>query len=72
MILHFQKDINVIIYIIELKKIYSFYLDKIWIKYEFFKVYVMFKMKYLINKIQCNTLSQQAWWFDGRYVCGQR
>jgi hypothetical protein len=28
----------------------------------------MFKMKYLINKIQCNTLSQQMWWFDGRGV----
>ncbi len=35
----------------------------------------MFKMKYLINKMQCNTLSQ-VWWFDGRGVClhpkGQR
>jgi len=38
-------------------------LNKIWI----FKicVFVMFKMKYLINIMQCNTLSQ-VWWFDGR------
>jgi hypothetical protein len=36
-----------------------------------FKVYVfvMFKMKYLINKMQCNTLSQQVWWLDGKGVC---
>jgi len=53
-ILNFQKEINVIMYIIELKKktwIISFEqnLHKIWI----FKVYVfvMFKMKYLINKM---------------------
>jgi len=26
----------------------------------------MFKRKYLINKMQCNTLSQQVWWLDGR------
>ncbi len=26
-------------------------------------------MKYLINKMQCNKLSQQVWWFDGRGVC---
>ncbi len=36
----------------------------------------MFKMKYLINKMQCNILSQQVGWFDGRVVClhskGQR
>jgi hypothetical protein len=40
--------------------------NKIWI----FKVYVfiMFKIKYLINKMQCNTLSQQVWWFDGKGV----
>jgi hypothetical protein len=25
-------------------------------------------MKYLINRMQCNTLSQQVWWFDGRGV----
>jgi hypothetical protein len=24
----------------------------------------MFKMKYLINKMQCNTLSQQMWWLE--------
>jgi hypothetical protein len=55
MILHFQKEINVIMYIIEfLKKktrIISFEqnFNKIWI----FKVYVfvMFKMKYLINQM---------------------
>jgi len=37
---------------------------------------MMFKMKYLINKMQCNTLTQQVWCFDGRDVClhpkGQR
>jgi hypothetical protein len=26
-------------------------------------------MKYLINKMQCNSLSQQVWWFDGINVC---
>ncbi len=25
-------------------------------------------MKYLINRMQCNTLSQQVWWFDGKDV----
>jgi hypothetical protein len=29
----------------------------------------MFKMKYLINKMQYNTLSQQVWWLDGKGVC---
>jgi hypothetical protein len=51
-------------YIIEkTNKIKSFHLDKISIKYEFFKIYgfEMFKMKYLINRVQCNTLSQQVW-----------
>jgi hypothetical protein len=51
MILNFQKEINVIMYIIEFLKIISFEqnFNKIWI----FKVYVfvMFKMKYLINKM---------------------
>jgi hypothetical protein len=73
MILHFQKEINVIIYIIEffIKKTWmiSFEqnLNKIWI----FKVYVfvMFEMKYLIDKMQCNILSQQVGWLDGRNVC---
>jgi len=39
MILHFQKKINVIMYIIELKKkkLESFHLNKISIKYEFSK-----------------------------------
>ncbi len=36
----------------------------------------MFKMKYLIYRMQCNTLSQQVGWFDGGGVCfhfkGQR
>ncbi len=36
----------------------------------------MFKMRYLINKMQCNTLSQQVWWLHGKGVCfhprGQR
>ncbi len=26
-------------------------------------------MKYLINIMQCNTLSQQVSWLDGRGVC---
>jgi hypothetical protein len=55
MILNFQKEINVIMYIIDfiffLIQIISFEknLSKIWI----FKVYifVMFKMKYLINRM---------------------
>jgi hypothetical protein len=56
MILHFRKEINVIMYIIQILKtqIISFgqNVNKIWI----FNVYVfvMFKMKYLINKMQCN------------------
>ncbi len=29
----------------------------------------MFKMKYLTNRMQCNTLSQQMWWLHGRGVC---
>jgi hypothetical protein len=72
MILHLQKEIYVIMYIIEKKLneilIISFgqHFTKIWN----FKVYVfvMFKMKYLINPMQCNTLSQQVWWFDGNDV----
>jgi len=28
----------------------------------------MFKMKYLISRLQCNTLLQQVWWFDGRVL----
>ncbi len=44
-------------------------LNKIWI----FKVYVfvMFKMKYLINRMYCNILSQQVGWFDGKGVYPQ-
>jgi hypothetical protein len=53
MILHFWKEINVIMYIIEIT----------------FMFFVMFKMKYLINIMQCNTLSQQVRWLDGRGVC---
>jgi len=56
MILKFQKEINVIMYIIEFKKkVISnhFILNKISISYDFFKVYVfaVFKMKYLINRM---------------------
>jgi hypothetical protein len=29
----------------------------------------MFKMKYLVNKMQCNILAQQVAWFDGKGVC---
>jgi len=61
MILNFQMEINVTMYIIEIKKknwIISFEenFNKIWI----FKIYifVMFKMKYLRTKMQCNILSQ--------------
>ncbi len=28
----------------------------------------MFKIKYFINKTQCNTLSKQVWWLDGKSV----
>ncbi len=60
MVLHFQKEINEIMYIIEIKKkvqIISFEqnLNKTWI----FKVYVfvIFKIKYLINKMQWKIFS---------------
>jgi hypothetical protein len=54
MILHFEKEINVIMYIIWTIS-FGQNLNKIWN----FKVYVfvMFKIKYLINKMQCNILS---------------
>ncbi len=32
-------------------------------------VFVMFKITYLINKMQYNILSQQVWWLDGKGVC---
>jgi hypothetical protein len=72
MSLHFEKEINVIMYIIEksfkLNSNISFgqNLNKIWT----FKIYVcvMFKMKYLISKMQYNTLSQQVWWLYGRNI----
>jgi len=40
--------------------------NKIWI----YKVYVfvMLKIKYFISIMQCNTLSQQVWWFDDKGV----
>jgi hypothetical protein len=68
--LHFQKKINVIMYIIEKwTQIISFWqnLGKIWI----FKVYVfvMFKINYLINRMQCIILSQQMRWLDGKVAC---
>jgi len=53
MILHFRKEINVIMYIIEIT----------------FMFFVMFKIKYLINRMQCNILSQQVRWLDGKGVC---
>jgi len=49
------------------KKLKSFHMEKkISIRYENFKFYafVMFKMKYLINKMQCNIKSKQVWWLD--------
>jgi hypothetical protein len=74
MILNFQNEINVIMYIIEFlkkSKLKSFHLNKITITYEIFKVYVfvMFRMKYLINKIYNNILSQQGGWLDDKGVC---
>jgi len=54
-IIHFQNEINVIMYISEffLSNFESFHLDKILIRYEFSKFifFVMFKIKYLINKM---------------------
>jgi hypothetical protein len=55
MILNFQKEINVVMYILEIKFFFFWIIsfeqnfNKIWI----FKVYVfvMFKMKYLINRM---------------------
>jgi hypothetical protein len=68
MSLHIQKEINVIMYIIKKKLIILFgqNFNKIWIFKAF--VFVMFKMKYLIHKMQCNTLSQLVWWLDGKGV----
>jgi len=62
---------NYVYYWIEKKsKLESFYLNKISIKYEFSKyVFVMFKMKNLINRMWCNILSQQVGWLDGIGVC---
>jgi len=59
--LHFQNETNVIMYIIEKKLNKNLFIsfgqnfNKIWN----FKVYVfgMFKMKYLINRMQCKILS---------------
>jgi hypothetical protein len=52
---------------IEITLIISFgqYLNKIWILKVY--VFVIFKMKYLINRMQCYTLSQ-VWWLDGRSI----
>jgi hypothetical protein len=57
-------------------------LEKHFNKIQNFKVYVfvMFKMKYLINRMQCKILSQQLGWFDGggqrikphKWCCGQQ
>jgi hypothetical protein len=71
-ILHFQKKINVIMYIWGKKnliQIISFEqnFNNIWICKVY--VFVMFKMKYLINKMQCYILSQQVRWLDGTSVC---
>jgi hypothetical protein len=49
--LKFQKETNVIMYIIEFKKkikLKSFHLNKISIRYEFFKVYVFVMFKWRI------------------------
>ncbi len=59
MILHFQRERNVIMYIIEFKKkskLESFHLEINLNNISIFKIYVfvMFKMMYLINKMQCN------------------
>jgi len=67
-ILHFQKkNCNYVHYWNEkkskLESLFGQNHNKIWI----FKVYVfvMFKVKHLINKMQWNTLSQQVGWLDG-------
>jgi hypothetical protein len=57
-------------YIIEKKtSIISFEqnFNKIWI-FKFY-IFVMFKMKYLINNMQCNILSWEVWWLNGKGVC---
>jgi hypothetical protein len=55
MILHFRKEINVIMYIIEFfqKKTWIISFEQIFNKIWIFKVYdfVMFQMKYLINRM---------------------
>ncbi len=61
MILHSQKEINVIVYIIGKKKTLIIStrqnVNKIWnFKID---VCVMFKMKYWINRMHCNIYSQQ-------------
>jgi len=52
MILNFQKEINLIMYIIEFKKRVNSN-NFIWTKFQFskFMFFVMFKMKYLINRM---------------------
>jgi hypothetical protein len=52
-------------------KFESFYLNKILIRLKNFKVYILiiFLMKYLINRMQCNILSQQMGWLNGKGVC---
>jgi hypothetical protein len=55
MILKFEEEINVIMYIIEFlkKKLKSLHLNKILIRYKIskFTVFVIFKTKYLINRM---------------------
>jgi len=64
MILHFQKEINVMTYNIEKKinQILTISFGQIFnkIRISKFYVFIMLKMKYLINKMQCNTLSKQV------------
>jgi len=58
MILHFQKEINVIMYIIEFffkNELESFHLNKILIKYEFSKFMFLQCLKW--NRMYCNILS---------------
>jgi hypothetical protein len=60
MILHFKKELNVIMYIIE-KTFKLNFNHFIWTKSQYDLNYqnlcLMFKMKYLISIMQCNTLS---------------
>jgi hypothetical protein len=65
MILNFQKEINLIMYIIEFKKkkkLESFHLNKISIKYEFSKFIFLWHLKWSILWIECNVTYYHNKW----------